>query len=139
MIGVVLTGHGKFAPGLNDSLSLIVGEQENYAFVEFCPEYAPETLSEKLLAAAKATGGDEILFLCDMAGGTPFNETVKLLPQLGCSAEVLAGVNLPTLIEACTDRDDKTVAELVCQLEDTGRGALSRFVLPSFDEDDLDE
>ena len=38
-----------------------------------------------------------------------------------------------------TDRDDVTVSELVCQLQETGRGSLSRFVLPTFDEDDLDE
>ena len=53
--------------------------------------------------------------------------------------EVLAGVNLPALMEACTDRDDVTVAELASQLQETGRSSLSRFVLPSFDEDDLDE
>ena len=48
---------------------------------------------------------------------TPFNETIKLLPQLGEHVEVLAGVNLPALMEACTDRDDVTVAELASQLQ----------------------
>lgn len=139
MIGVVLTGHGQFAPGLADSMNLIIGAQENFAVVAFTPELAPEALSARLLAAVQEAGGDETLILCDLAGGTPFNETLKLLPQLGEHVEVLAGVNLPALMEACTDRDDVTVSELVCQLEETGRGSLSRFVLPTFDEDDLDE
>ena len=133
MIGVVLTGHGQFAPGLADSMGLIIGEQENFA------ELAPEELSARLLDAVREAGGDETLILCDLAGGTPFNETIKILPQLGEHVEVLAGVNLPALMEACTDRDDVTVAELASQLQETGRSSLSRFVLPSFDEDDLDE
>lgn len=139
MIGVVLTGHGQFAPGLASSMDLIIGEQENFAVVAFTPELSPEELSARLLAAVGEAGGDETLILCDLAGGTPFNETIKLLPQLGEHVEVLAGVNLPVLMEACSDRDDATVSELACQLQETGRNALSRFVLPSFDEDDLDE
>ena len=139
MIGVVLTGHGQFAPGLADSMGLIIGEQENFAVVPFTPELAPEELSARLLAAVQSDGGHETLILCDLAGGTPFTETRKLLPQMGEHVEVLAGVNLPALMEACTDRDDVTVAELASQLQETGRSPLSRFVLPSFDEDDLDE
>ena len=110
MIGVVLTGHGQFAPGLADSMGLIIGEQENFAVVPFTPELAPEELSQRLLDAVREAGRDETLILCDLAGGTPFN-----------------------------DRDDVTVAELASQLQETGRSSLSRFVLPSFDEDDLDE
>ena len=107
MIGVVLTGHGQFAPGLADSMGLIIGEQENFAVVPFTPELAPEELSQRLLDAVREAGRDETLILCDLAG--------------------------------CTDRDDVTVAELASQLQETGRSSLSRFVLPSFDEDDLDE
>ena len=139
MIGVVLTGHGQFAPGLADSMGLIIGEPEDFAVVPVTPELAPEELSQRLLDAVREAGRDETLILCDLAGGTPFNETIKLLPQLGEHVEVLAGVNLPALMEACTDRDDVTVAELASQLQETGRSSLSRFVLPSFDEDDLDE
>lgn len=136
MIGVVLTGHGQFAPGLTDSMKLIIGEQENFAVVAFTPELAPEELSQRLLDAVQEAGGDETLILCDLAGGTPFNETIKLLPQLGEHVEVLAGVNLPALMEACSDRDGLSVSDLVCQIQETGRGSLSRFVLPAFDDED---
>ena len=123
-------------PGLTDSMKLIIGEQENFAVVAFTPELAPEELSQRLLDAVQEAGGDETLILCDLAGGTPFNETIKLLPQLGEHVEVLAGVNLPALMEACSDRDGLSVSDLVCQIQETGRGSLSRFVLPAFDDED---
>ena len=139
MIGVVLTGHGSFAPGLADSLRLIAGEQERFAAVAFTPELSPEDLSARLLNAVEQVGKEGVLILCDLAGGTPFNETVKLLSTLTCPAEVLAGVNLPALIEACTDRDDQTPASLAQQVQDTGREGLAQLLLGEDSEEDFDE
>ena len=82
MIGVVLTGHGTFAAGVADSLQLIVGEQENFAAVQFTPELSPEDLSANLLQAVRQVGKEGVIILCDLAGGTPFNETVKLLSYI---------------------------------------------------------
>ncbi len=138
MIGVVLTGHGRYAYGMADSLFLTMGEQEAFAAIEFTPDVTPEELSAKLKAAAETTG-DEVLILCDMAGGTPFNETIKLLPELNREVEVLAGISLPVLIEACMDRDDKNVHELAEQLLETGHSTLTRFAPVLDDDDEVDE
>lgn len=139
MIGVILTGHGKFASGVADSLRLIAGEQEGLEVVEFTPDLSPEELSAELLSAAEAVGGEEVLILCDLAGGTPFNETLKLLPTLCQPVEVLAGVNLPVLIEACVNRDGETVSTLAARLQEMGRGQLVRFVPPDLSDDEWDE
>lgn len=53
MIGVVLTGHGRYAYGMADSLFLTMGEQEAFAAIEFTPDVTPEELSAKLRAAAE--------------------------------------------------------------------------------------
>ena len=139
MIGVILTGHGKFASGMADGLRLIAGPQEEFAVVEFTPDLSPEAFSCLLLAAAQHLGGEELLILCDLVGGTPFNETVKLLPALDRPTEVLAGVNLPVLIEACVSRDEASVSSLATQLQEMGRGQLLRFVLPDLSDDEYDE
>jgi mannose/fructose/sorbose-specific phosphotransferase system IIA component len=139
VIGVILTGHGKFASGVADGLRLIAGEQEGFAVVEFTPDLSPEELAGKLLSAVESLGGEEVLILCDLAGGTPFNETLKLLPSLGRPTEVLAGVNLPVLIEACVSRDGETVSSLAAQLLEMGRGQLVRFVPPDLSDGEYDE
>lgn len=139
MIGVVLTGHGRYAYGMTDSLFLTMGEQEAYAAVEFTPDVTPEQLSAKIRAAAETVGDEGVLILCDMAGGTPFNETIKLLPTLDREVEVLAGISLPVLIEACMDREDKTVHELAQQLLETGQSTLMRFAAADDQEEEVDE
>lgn len=139
MIGIILTGHGRFASGMADSLKLIIGEPENFAAVEFTPDVTPEELSARLAQAVDRVGEEGALILCDLAGGTPFNETVKLLPTLERPVEVVAGVNLPALIEACTDRDDQTPASLAEQILDTGRDGLARLVPEDSSEEDFDE
>lgn len=139
MIGVVLTGHGRYAYGMADSLFLTMGQQEAFAAIEFTPDVTPEQLSANIRSAAETLGEDGLLILCDMAGGTPFNETIKLLPELQGEVEVLAGINLPILIEACMDREDKTVHELAEQLVETGQSTLLRFVSDDLEEDEIDE
>lgn len=139
MIGVVLTGHGRYAYGMADSLFLTMGEQEAFAAIEFTPDVTPAELSAKIRAAADSIGDEGVLILCDMAGGTPFNETIKLLPEIHREVEVLAGVSLPVLIEACMDREDKTVHELAGQLLETGRSTLMRFAPTDAQEDEVDE
>lgn len=138
-MSVILTGHGKFASGVADALRLIAGEQESFAVVEFTPDLSPEALADKLLSAVEGLGGEEVLILCDLAGGTPFNETLKLLPALGRPTEVLAGVNLPVLIEACVNRDGETVSSLAAQLLEMGRGQLVRFTAPDLSDGEFDE
>lgn len=139
MIGVVLTGHGRYAYGMADSLFLTMGQQEAFAAIEFTPDVTPEQLSANIRAAAESLGEDGVLILCDMAGGTPFNETIKLLPELHQEVEVLAGINLPILIEACMDRDDKDVHELAEQLVATGQTTLMRFAPGGELDDEIDE
>lgn len=48
MIGMIVTGHGKFAPGALDALKLLVGEQEYCEAVEFEPSDSVEQLTEKI-------------------------------------------------------------------------------------------
>lgn len=140
MIGVILTGHGRYAYGMADGLFLTMGQQEAFEAIEFTPEVTPAELSAKIRAAAQRLGGDGVLILCDMAGGTPFNETIKLLPELSQEVEVLAGISLPILMEACMDREDKNVHELAEQLLETGHGTLLRFAPAAEDlDDEVDE
>ena len=48
MLGLLVTGHGHFATGLNSSLELIAGAQPNVALVDFEADHSIEVLKEKL-------------------------------------------------------------------------------------------
>ena len=51
MLGLIVTGHGNFATGLQSSLRLIAGEKENMCFVDFEEKDSVEDLAGKLSVA----------------------------------------------------------------------------------------
>lgn len=83
---------------------MIFGEQENVKAVTLHPSDGPDSLKERMLAAiATFENQDEVLFLVDLWGGTPFNQANNLCGQHSNWA-IVAGLNLPMLIEAYSAR-----------------------------------
>ena len=54
MIGIVLSGHGKFASGLNSSIQLIAGKQEGFEVVDFLEGMSSEALQQALQKAVES-------------------------------------------------------------------------------------
>lgn len=104
MVGIILATHGEFAEGILQSGTMIFGEQENVKAVTLHPSDGPDSLKERMLAAiATFENQDEVLFLVDLWGGTPFNQANNLCGQHSNWA-IVAGLNLPMLIEAYSAR-----------------------------------
>ena len=80
MVGIILASHGEFANGILQSGSMIFGEQQNVAAVTLMPSEGPDDVRAKMEAAiATFENQDEVLFLVDLWGGTPFNQANNLL------------------------------------------------------------
>ena len=47
---------------------------------------------------------DEILFLVDLWGGSPFNQANRIFEEAPEKRAIVAGLNLPMLIEAYSER-----------------------------------
>lgn len=143
MIGLIVTGHGHFASGVRSSMELVTGAAENARFVDFQVEDIPETLGEKFDQARKELSGcDGILFLCDLAGGTPYKTAVERSILGGnVPMEVVGGISLPMLLEgAMTAAEHTSPLELAEELMECGRESLERFQLsaPLEPEEDSD-
>lgn len=104
MVGIILASHGEFAEGILQSATMIVGEQENVAAVVLQPSEGPEDIRKKIEDAAASFDTEEILVLVDLWGGTPFNQASSLFEQNKEQWAIVAGLNLPMLIEALTAR-----------------------------------
>jgi len=121
-IAIVIGTHGWAAEQLLKTAEMLLGEQENVGWIDFVPGENAETLIEKYekqLVKLDTTQG--ILFLVDTWGGSPFNAASRIVvdkPQY----EVIAGVNIPMLVETLMARDDNpTLDELVAVAVETGR------------------
>lgn len=101
MVGIILASHGDFAKGIMQSGSMIFGEQENVQAVTLMPSEGPDDFRAKLQKAiSKLDNADEVLFLVDLWGGTPFNQSNALFEEHKDKWAIVSGLNLPMLIEA---------------------------------------
>src|SRR5699024_7845485 len=116
MVGIILASHGDFAEGILHSSQMIFGEQDNLHAVSISPSEGPDDLQIKLKKAIDSLDNqDEVLFLVDLWGGTPFNQTSSLLEDKLDTWAVVSGLNLPMLIEALAGRLSMNTAHEVAK------------------------
>ncbi|MFU0930163.1 PTS mannose transporter subunit IIAB [Kluyvera cryocrescens] len=120
-IAIVIGTHGWAAEQLLKTAELLLGEQENVGWIDFVPGENAETLIEKYTAElAKLDTSKGVLFLVDTWGGSPFNAASRIVVDKE-NYEVIAGVNVPMLVETFMARDDNpSFDELVALAVETG-------------------
>lgn len=102
MVGIILTGHGRFADGLTSSVDLIAGPQKDYVAVNF--EHEVDELTTDLNAAFdQLQDCDGVIVFTDLQGGSPFKTAVELSVSRE-NVEIIAGTNLPMLAEVIMAR-----------------------------------
>lgn len=121
-IAIVIGTHGWAAEQLLKTAEMLLGEQENVGWIDFVPGENAETLIEKYQARmAELDTSKGVLFLVDTWGGSPFNAASRIVVDKQ-NHEVVAGVNIPMLVETLMGRDDNpTFDELVAIAVETGR------------------
>jgi PTS system mannose-specific IIB component len=121
-IAIVIGTHGWAAEQLLKTAEMLLGEQENVGWIDFVPGENAETLIEKYNAQlAKLDTSKGVLFLVDTWGGSPFNAASRIVVDKE-NYEVIAGVNVPMLVETFMGRDDNpSFDELVAVAVETGR------------------
>jgi len=114
MVGIILASHGEFAEGILQSATMIFGEQENVAACVLKPSEGPDDIRAKMEQAIQSFDSqDEILFLIDLWGGTPFNQANSLFETHKDKWSIVAGMNLPMVIEAYGARLSMDTAQQV--------------------------
>lgn len=125
MIGIIVTGHGHFPSGLFSAVSLVAGKPERAETVDFTEGMSQAELREELEAAVNRLESEEILILADLVGGTPFNAAASLrTDRQDKSIKVVAGVNMPALVEAVFSRSMFGLDQLTENLLKAGRDGL---------------
>ncbi|PQV83994.1 PTS mannose transporter subunit IIAB [Cronobacter sakazakii] len=121
-IAIVIGTHGWAAEQLLKTAEMLLGEQENVGWIDFVPGENAETLIEKYNAQLeKLDTSKGVVFLVDTWGGSPFNAASRIVVDKP-HYEVVAGVNIPMLVETLMARDDDPAFdELVAIAVETGR------------------
>lgn len=105
MVGIIIATHGEFANGIFQSASMIFGEQSNVKACTLMPSEGPNDIRAKMEEAINSFDElDNILFLVDLWGGTPFNQANALINGHEDKWAIITGLNLPMLIEVYSAR-----------------------------------
>lgn len=114
---IIITGHNHFASGILSSLAMIAGAKDNVFAVDFLSDDNDESLEGKFNKIISHNKDSEILFVCDLMGGTPFKVTSKLA-FTNDNYEVVTGINLGGLIDTSMKLDKMSIGELKTSCKD---------------------
>ncbi len=124
MIGLVLVTHGALAREFIVAMEHVVGPQERVVPVCIGPDDDMEEKREDIAKAiAEVDGGNGVIILTDLFGGTPSNLAISLMKSE--RIEVIAGINLPMLIRLEGARKTMDVRAAVAAAREAGRKYIS--------------
>ncbi|EPR42203.1 PTS system fructose subfamily IIA component [Desulfovibrio sp. X2] len=101
--GILLVTHADYGKALIDAAKFIVGDQPRLASIGVdASSDVGATVGAIKECIKELDGGNGVLILTDMFGGTPTNLSLSLLTA--GKVEVITGVNLPMLIKVLQHR-----------------------------------
>ena len=127
MVGIILASHGGFAEGIYQSGEMIFGKQENVKACILKPSEGPDDIRKKMEdAIASFDDPEQVLFLIDLWGGTPFNQANNLFDKHQDTWAIVTGLNLPMLIEAYGARlqDGITAQQIAKQIMEPAKNGV---------------
>ncbi|HEV8345405.1 MAG TPA: PTS sugar transporter subunit IIA [Vicinamibacterales bacterium] len=123
MIGVVVVTHGQLATELVNAAEMIVGDLPRFAAVSIgWHDDVNDAREDIAQAIERVGGGDGVLLLTDMFGGTPSNLGMTFLET--DRVEVITGVNLPMLIKLAGLRESSNLLAVAQEMREHGRNAI---------------
>lgn len=110
MSNLIVIGHGGYGTGVKSNLNMLLGSTPNVYYIDFDTTDTLTTLNDKIQNIIKKCEDEEILFACDLAGGSPFKQAAMLAAD-NSKFMVIAGLNTAAYCEIIY-RLDMPVAEI---------------------------
>ncbi|CAA2930095.1 PTS mannose transporter subunit IIAB [Arsenophonus endosymbiont of Bemisia tabaci] len=126
-VAIIISTHGVAAKQLLMTAEMLIGEQQNIAYIDFVPGENADTLIEKYNQKLNELDVSQgVLFLVDMWGGSPFNAASRIIESKDKEKyDIVTGVNVPMLVATLLSRDDDpTFSQLVNTAIETGRSEI---------------
>ncbi|HAX72996.1 MAG TPA: PTS fructose transporter subunit IIA [Firmicutes bacterium] len=114
---IIIAGHGNFGSGMKSTLSFIAGEQPDVYGVDFGMDMTEEDLVTQYQSIIDENIEENIVFVCDLLGGTPFKAAASIV-TLHDQYELVCGCTVASLIESVIIKDSvgpKVLASLLVE------------------------
>ncbi|MDR1068030.1 MAG: PTS fructose transporter subunit IIA [Clostridiales Family XIII bacterium] len=117
----LIATHGRFADGVLSSLRMILGDAEGVETMNAFTEDGFDLAAAVKERVERIGEGEELVVLTDMFGGSVNNEFMRYLGRE--NYHLIAGVNLPLLLELVVNRDADT-EEMIADALRSASGAI---------------
>jgi mannose PTS system EIIA component len=126
MIGILVVAHGELGAQFISTARLIgLNSEERLYALSVDPTESPESIRQQLAQSiTKVNGGDGVIILTDLFGGTPTNVALSFLED--GKVEVVTGLNLPMMIKAINSRADHDLRSLANLASEAGKENIFR-------------
>jgi fructoselysine and glucoselysine-specific PTS system IIA component len=123
----LIVSHGQFAGGIKSALELIMGPAPEVIVLQ---AYVEENRSvEEEIAGMLRSAGKEVewVVLTDLLGGSITNQVLRVAADLGVteSVHIVAGMNLPLVIEVVMSDPETPVQEVLTEAVGLARQQLA--------------
>lgn len=112
MFKIVIASHGTLAKSLLETLKFFSPDIDGIYTVTL-DEDGIDSFENQVDTLIEEIKEDNVLIFTDLFYGTPFNVFAKKIKNFNGDNEIIAGVNLPALLEAAMQRNQMTIAEIL--------------------------
>lgn len=139
--GLILVSHGDFAKAALASAEMIAGKQQDVAAFGLAEDSSLEMMEEWIKEAYDKLHEtcSDVIILCDIYGGTPFNAINRNLAK-GMEAIAFTGLSLPLVIDLLLSRElsHEEIEKRVMETHNIACQPIAVPVINTEDEDDCD-
>lgn len=136
---IVVTSHGDLCEGILSSYQMIAGDISPFIAVKL-DDKGISDFSSRLTAVLdeQIIKNGVVIVISDITGGTPYNETFRYMLAHPNKVYLLAGLNLPMLIQggALIDQDD--IHETLDSILEAGQTSVSMAPISENNNQDID-
>src|SRR4051794_15341130 len=111
--GVILVTHGQAGSAMLDAAQHILGGFKRVRAIGVELDEQAGAVKDKIEATVGQLGVDDVLFLVDLSGSTPFNVCCR---SCGGQSVVVSGLNMPMLFKLSTCDPSWSARELADEL-----------------------
>ncbi len=137
---VVMVSHGKFAEGLGNALSMLVGKRDDVLTVGLEDGKSVDEFAAAFTDAVSNIGtGDEVILLGDLIGGSPLTNAINVLNEKGLGEQtvIIGGMNLPLALTTVLMKDTLPLTGVADAVLTEAHSALKEFKVVADDDDDI--
>lgn len=108
---IIVSGHGHYATGFQSTIELLAGCNPDVYYLDLTIADTDATLRDKMNSVIARNSEANVLFICDILGGTPFKVAAQIANK-AANMEVIAGCNIGAVLEGFLQKENLPLVDL---------------------------